>query len=365
MQRLGQVLASRHRVTILDGGRALPFPNAVLRLEVPRLARVDGRITPLDSGLSPQAALDQRTAILDAYIAAEPPDAIVVEHYPFSKWELEEEVLRLVSRARHANPAVRVISSLRDISPATRHEAGQAYTRRVLDALHTHFDALLVHADPRLCTLADSFPASSDIRLPVHHTGLVTAGAQAPPPARRQAADLSGGYAVASVGGGSDRAGLAERVTKAWHALRARGALDDMTLLLFGGLDGRAEQEEPAWPATAGSIVPMGFAADFRQWLGGARLSVSCAGYNTCADLLVAGTSALLIPNTFMSDQAARASMLDRRGAATLVPEPEGGEDQLGRMMLSAMRRPRADHGIALDGARRSLDILETLSGGL
>lgn len=362
MQRLAVEIARRHQVTLLDGGRELAFPAEVQRLCVPRLARVDGQLRPLDSSLSTTDAFARRAALLGAHVEAQVPDAILVEHFPFSKWELQPEILHMLDRARQVNAGVKVIASVRDVSPVTRHEHAGDYAARVLHLLHSQFDALLVHGDPTLCTLADSFPQSVEIRLPVYHTGLVTAPAAALAQEKRLAAGLADGYVVASVGGGRDRTGLARRVERAWRDLRAQGALADRCLLIFGGLD-PPRQREPVWPAKPGDIVRMGFTADFREWLSNAALSISCAGYNTCADLLSAAVPALLVPNTAMSDQRARARLLDRRRVATLVPEPQGGADPLGSMMLQAMGGGAMNHGLDMAGAQRSLQILEQLLG--
>jgi predicted glycosyltransferase len=361
MQRLGQALAPDHDVTVLDGGSALSFPPTVQTLPVARLARIDDALAPLDASLSLDAALAQRSGAILAHVQGTMPDVVLVEHYPFSKWELETEILGLIDGARRANPSARIIASLRDISPATRHEQVPDYPGRVLDRLHRHFDALLVHADPALCTLDLTFAQAGDIRLPVYHTGIIaphdTVAAQgdcAPP--------ATGRYVVASVGGGRDRAGLLQRMRDAWRTLRDRGVVHDLQLILFGGL-GAEQGARGDGMSTEDGIVHRAFADDFRAYLGHAALSVSCAGYNTCADLLATGTPALLVPNTAMSDQLLRARLLDGLGLASWVPEPAGGSDPLADAIERALRKPRghARATVDLDGARRSGRIIDEL----
>lgn len=361
MQRLGQALAGRCHVTILDGGRPLPFPGSLQTLPVARLARVDGALCPLDQTLDVGQALAARSAAITAHIDSAAPDVVIVEHYPFSKWELEAEILHLTQCARRANPAVKILASLRDISPATRREQGPDYEARVLERLHQHFDALLVHADPALRTLDMSFPAAADVRVPVHYTGIVaTPATEKQTPGHASPGEKP--YIIASVGGGRDRAGLKERVENAWQILQSRDAFTDMQLLLFGGLEDEGQGAAGDTPAS-GAITRMGFSDSFRNYLDGAALSISCAGYNTCADLLYTGTRALLLPNTAMSDQLARAQMLHEHGLAERVPEPEGGVDPLIGMMERALQQPagRSTCKFDLDGAARGAQIIEAL----
>lgn len=361
MQRLGQALAHRCEVTVLDGGRALPFAPSLQTLPVPRLARIDNALAPLHPAATLETALTERAAVIQAHVHNTAPDVVLVEHYPFSKWELEAEIVQMIRCARLANPSTRIVASLRDISPATRHEQVTDYTGRVLEQLHRHFDALLVHADPALCTLDMTFPRACDIRLPVYHTGIIGPGDDTAVQ-REMAPPVAGPYAVASVGGGRDRARLLPRVQDAWRTLRERGVVNELPLILFGGLEGKEDVPDQE-PGTSGAIIHRAFADDFRAYLAHATLSISCAGYNTCADLLASGTPALVVPNTAMSDQWLRAQLLDGLGVAALVPEPDAGGDLLADFIQRTLQdpRPRSAPAVNLDGARRSGRIIAEL----
>ncbi|MEM1111211.1 MAG: glycosyltransferase [Pseudomonadota bacterium] len=361
MQRLGTELSRHFEVSVLDGGRPLPFPDVLDTVPVPRLARIDRELRSLAAGLALDETLSMRAEAIGAWLNANTPDLVIVEHYPFSKWELEQEILPMLRQVRALNPDAKVVASLRDISPPTRYEQVDGYADLVLERLHKHFDALLVHADPSLCALTSSFPRASDIRLPVHHTGIVA-------PSPLEACETMSGapYVVASVGGGLDRSGLAQRVEEAWMTICRDGEFRDARLLLFGGLDQSEEQGEgqcEQGAAETPGIQRFDYSEDFRSYLEGAAASISCAGYNTCADLLSCRTPALLLPNTAMSDQLARAHLLDARGVATLVPEPAEGCDALAGLLLKALRSPPEKRlsDIDLNGAARSTAILKAM----
>ncbi len=364
MQQIAVALSEQHHVSILDGGRELPFPPAVHRVAVPRITRRDGELVPLDRNLPLAQLMALRQQCLQTMLRESVPDVILVEHFPFSKWELESEIESLLFVAKQRNPALTVIASLRDISPPTRFEALEHYEHRVLSLLSRHFDGLLVHADPTLCTLQQYFPACRRITIPVFHTGIVADTSLPHKPARLPALDLPGEHAVASIGGGADQARVLSRVTQAWRHLSRENAVGSRSLLLFGGTN-ESDGTLQRLSSIEDSVFYMGFSPDFRYWLQGASLSVSCAGYNTCANLLVARTPALLIPNKTMSDQQERAHLLESRGVAQCVPPHDSGEDPLLGMIAQCLGGPRSDHDINTDGARQSVHCIEALASGL
>ncbi|MFU8764510.1 MAG: glycosyltransferase family protein [Haliea sp.] len=359
-QQIGLALAQRHRVWILDGGRSLPFPDPLQPVSVPALLRHEGQLATLDPSRALGPAMLQRRQCLEIMLREHCPDVILIEHYPFSKWELDAEITTLLQSARELNPATVVVASLRDVSLRTRQESADGYENRVLELLEGQFDGLLVHADPDLCQLRDYFAACDAITLPVFHTGIVAA-----PVSKSRLPDPgSQPWVVASTGGGMDRGGLLQRVVAAWQKLGTDGGAAAHQLRLFCGLEGYPEGLLESIAADP-SIIPMGFDPDFPQWLRGAALSVSCAGYNTCASLLATGTPALLLPNPAMSDQAERARLLAARGLAVHVPAVREGVDPLPELLRRNLGQNRVCHNIRLDGARQSARWIETLASGI
>lgn len=363
---IAAALGQRHGVWITDGGRPVPRREraGVERLELPRICRVDDRLQPVEPGLSFDRVMALRGGRLRAAMHSIRPDVVVIEHYPFSKWELEPELDLLLACARQANPGLKVVCSLRDIAVQTRHETcgAEAYASTVLDRLHARFDGLMVHADPALIRLEDSFPAAVRIRIPAMHTGVVAeAVAQADAPdggTGPPAGDAD--WIIASAGGGRDAARVLEAATAAWHLLRRDGALGGHRLALFGALDAR-----PPARACSGAddrdILRLGFRADFLRWMGGSRLSISCAGYNTVANVLRTGCRAILIPNPGMSDQAARSSVMQALGASVLGGSPPD-PGLLAEAMLQVLALPPPRYAADLGGAVRSRDFVESVA---
>jgi predicted glycosyltransferase len=354
-------LADAHEVLMVDGGvpvPRLPDPAGLARVTLPRIHR-DGSLVEALCGDRPIAeVMDERARRLIAAVSGSPPDVMTIEHYPWSKWELEEEILVTIGAARRSRPGVRVVASLRDVSPRTRHEAvGQApYEDRVLERLAAHFDALLIHADPRFTRLDEHFQSVARLPIPWAYTGFVTAEAAA--------ADTGepGPYAVLSAGGGSRALPFLLAACEAFHRLSSRGELGAMRLVVFAGLstDGNARGAlEAATRGRLAAVLP--FSPDFPGWLRGSQLSISQAGYNTCADLLAARVPAVLVPHAGMSDQRFRAERMQAHELATVAPGDPPEVDALVDAIRKARAALRPVHDLSLRGVAETRTLLEGL----
>jgi predicted glycosyltransferase len=367
LREVGRALALRHhRVGYFCGGRPVPgaWPQAVQSLPLPGLARGPDGLGSLATGPDLAATLGARQAAIRTAVASWRPDVVVIEHYPFSKWELAAEFDALIDAARMANRAARVVCSVRDIPRQTRHEACSAdeWAGRVASALNDRFDALLIHGEPALTPLAESFPGVSALRQPPLYTGIVAE----PLPRRRPDSGatfeaLTGGaaFVLVSIGGGNDDAALLVLARNAWLELAARGGTGGRRLVLVHGLAGAAA----ALSATDTGITSLPFSPDFLAWLAVADLSISHAGYNTCANLLATRTRAILVPNPRMSDQGTRAERMQSLGAARSLSVAGLAPAALAEAISVVLQGPRPTHGLRLDGATRTAQLLEQLAG--
>jgi predicted glycosyltransferase len=325
---IAKELATAHEVHLASGAR--PFPGSrdapgVRFLDLPVLWREGGRVTG--------APLGERSRLLADAVASIRPDILMVEHFPFSKWELADEVLAAIDAAGDAT----VVCSHRDIALKS--------DPRTCAMLGERFDALLVHGDPEVTRLEEQLPWAREIPVPVSYTGYVCGRAPGTRPPQRRI--------LVSAGGGIEAEAL---VAPCAEASRILG--NGRALVAFAG---------PYLPEEA--FARLGSVADVRRFtpdlageMAASDLSVSRAGYNTCADVLLSRARALLVPSPLMSDQRLRARRLSELGIAeTLAPE-EATPAALAEAMRRALARPRSSHGIALDGARRTREILEGLS---
>jgi predicted glycosyltransferase len=371
---LAAALAREHDVFFAHGSRTVPRTDPERELEtvpLPGLLRGESGLEPIDSTRRTAEVLHERSAILRRAAARIRPDVVLVEHYPFSKWELTDEVDALFEAAATANPKGRRISSVRDVSPKTRHESTspEDYAQRVVETLNGSFDVLLIHSDPAFTRLEEHFPAASEIEIPVVYTGFVSEVTPQPTHAepgrareRRQLRE-AGGYAILSCGGGTGSFETLSQIARAWRRLAESGACEGRTLVIFAGLFWSDEEFAALRAQTRdGPFILKAFSRDFLAWMREADLSISRAGYNTCVNVLATRCRALLLPNPQMSDQGFRAQRLAELGLAASLPTTGSDVDALAAQILTALHRERPSHGLDLGGAERTCALIEPIA---
>jgi predicted glycosyltransferase len=362
---LADELASVHDVVLVSGGPAVPRPAGTPGAASPRLVRIpfvqrgdDGALVG-ERGEPGASVLAQRAELLVELARDFRPDVVMIDHYPFSKWELASEVSALLAAARASNSAVRVVASLRDLAPPTRYEAvtEAEYAARVIGPLGDEFDALLIHSDPAFARLEDFFAAAAAVPVPVTYTGFVVE------PVPEDFPECEVPYAVVSTGGIDSPAFLGAAI-EAFIGLPA-GRHDPMPLNVFGAF--AANGRELAELAAVGQGKPVlvhAFSSDFSAMLHTAALSVSRCGYNTSTALLRSRVPAVVVPAPGIRDQSMRAALLAQHGLAVAV-ESDLDRDvgALRTAMESALEGPRPAHDLDLDGARTTRRALEDLAG--
>ncbi|HML08373.1 MAG TPA: glycosyltransferase [Xanthobacteraceae bacterium] len=363
---IAKALAQRHDVMLTDGGQPVPRTGMerVAMLPLPRVRRQGSRLAAFHGESEIAAVMQARHQCLRETIRSFRPDVLLVEHYPFSKWVLGDEIASMVAESRAANSAVKIICSVRDIQPRSRHEAcsDEDYAREVTSRLRAHFDGIIVHGDPLFARLETELPFLAAAGLCLAYTGIVSERPAATNPDWIKAA-VQPSFILASVGGGSDRADLLRHVLKAWQRLKETSGFAEWKLLLCHGL-GEFDSDLVDQVRRHGeAVVLRPFGTDFLPLLQVAALSVSCAGYNTCANILETRCRAVLVPDPEMSDQSSRASLLAARQVAVVVPPAGLTAAKLAAAILKCLAPPPPKHDIALDGAERTRVLIEEMAG--
>ncbi len=350
-----------NRVAFVTGGPSVParLPGHVAHEPLPEIS-MDEDFSALQSPEDLERTKALRAARLLEILRRERPDAFVVELYPFGRRAFEFELLPALAAVRDGTCGRPVaLCSLRDI--LVEKADPDKYQTRVIGRLNSLFDGVLLHSDPELFPLEESFPRAAEITVPVAYTGFVT---RPPAPDARErvraALGLAPGQAlaVASAGGGKVGSELLFASLRAWPLADFP---EGSRLEVFSGpfLDEQAFNRLGADASGVPGASVSRFAAEFPDLLAAADLSVSLAGYNTCMNVLAAGTPALLWPFAQNREQALRAGRLSALGSmAVLSPtdlEP-GPLAALMRRVAGQGRRtvPRQ----ALDGAARAARLI-------
>jgi predicted glycosyltransferase len=355
---------SAHDVILITGGPQIEksLPGHIREFRLPSL-QMDTEFKALysdDPYVTLERLKEKRQAMLLSFIKAEAPDVFIVELYPFGRKAFRFELDPVLSAIRSGRSGGRlVLSSVRDI--LVEKEDQEKHELRAANTLNRYFDAVLVHADPNLVELGDTFFYLDEIAIPVIYTGYIApkpeAGAR---PSIRDRLGISGDdkLIVASAGGGSVGKPLLEAVIRAFKHVEVR---NNKQLAVFTGpFLGKASYFELK-RLSGDEITIEKFTPDFLSYLAAADLSVSMGGYNTSMNILAAGVPALIWPFTENQEQRLRAESLAKKAAVRVLQdqdlEPYRLAGIMQQMIFPANRDPVP---IDLDGAENTAAWVES-----
>jgi len=361
---------SNHDVTLIGGGQEveldLPQHVRLLRLPVLYMDEKFTRLIPGIPGQSVEHIQQERKKTIYSLMEHLQPDFLIVELYPFGRSMFGFELEPLLEDIREGRfGPVKTICSLRDILVEKKDPC--AYEERVLQKLNRHFDALLIHSDPGLLRLEETFSRVKDINIPVVYTGFIT---QQTDPANgsslRKELAISGGqkFIVASAGGGRSGYRLLTSVIDACELLRDRLPL---RLEVFTGPFMENEEFEKLSARTAEGFRIRRYTKRFLDYLYAADLSVSLAGYNTCMNLLVTRVPALVYPYSRQQEQPLRANRFKSMLPMKILDEEDVQPDRLSDQITQMLDQKRILKTLPIDlnGATHSADYLSRWGGDL
>lgn len=351
---IARALADQGADVVLMTGNTLPATldtHGLTIAELPPIRAADASfrhlVTPGGAAVD-HAVWSARLDRLVDLVWEHRPDVFLTETFPFGRRPFARELLPAIDRVRDRNPRAIVAASLRDILV---RKSDVEKERRMAELARRHYDLVLVHADPDLVRLDDSFLFAAEISDLIRYTGYVYTPSDRSPPEGD-----GDGEVIVACGGGAVGARLLDAAVRA-RALSARAQGRWRVLASAGhGANKLTELQAAACPGTV--VEPN--RNDYPGLLKRAAASVSQAGYNTVLDVLAAGCPAVLVPfaDGNETEQTQRADILAARGVAEVLPETDVTPESLAAAVDSALARPTRATTIGIDGARRSADIL-------
>lgn len=355
-------LASRYRVVFVCGG-LIPDgyrpPAGVELVTLPAIDSADGLgggLRCLVPGLSLEQARLHRTRLLVDLVSDLEPAAIVVELFPLGRRQFAGELLPMLECARRLPRRPLVVCSVRDVL-VTGKARQQERDNQAAERLNAYFDAVVVHADPRLARLEETFRPTVPVHPPVHYSGYVVPHAARPAAVRRHPLEV-----VVSAGGGRSGGPLLHAAAQAQRRFLApRG----ITTRLVTGPFLPAAEADALHTQAAGcpGLILARTVPDLGVLLAGAAVSVSQCGYNTALDVLRAGVPALVVPFDAggETEQAERARRLAATGALRVLPATRLSAADLGAEVLDLLGTVPAAVRVDLDGAARTAALVDQL----
>src|SRR5262245_11804046 len=260
-------------VRFLYGGEFVPGFELPAWVEVVYLPAIksDARFQQLYVVDSPESLPEiqaRRTGLLRDAFDRFAPDVLLIELFPFGRWKFNFELLPLLDRARSTRPDIKIVCSLRDI--LVRRPDQARYESEVCALMNQYFDLLLIHADPRLQRLEETFGSVAGIDCPIRYTGYVAQ----PPRDRPEARDGNDSLLLVSIGGGRVGSELIDCVLDADTRLVTRRRLHILT-----GPHMPAERFQSLQQRAAGRshITLQRHKTEFLTWLRPAGHSISIA----------------------------------------------------------------------------------------
>lgn len=297
---------------------------------------------------------NRRREMLLGVLSRARPDVVITEAFPFGRRQMRFELLPLLEAARRMEPRPLVISSVRDILQETGKPDKD---RDTIGYVRSLFDHVLVHGDSRLVRLEQTFPLAGEIADKVLYTGIVA-------PEEALAAPAGETYdVVVSVGGGA----LGRKLVMAAAAAKELSILSDARWCIVTGLRFSEEDRAELLGLVSGDVALRRFLPDLPSVLAAARLSISRAGYNTVADVCMAGCRAIVVPlsDGIETEQIKRAEILAANGVAETLSHEKETPQEIAAAIGRVMARPAPDRSrIDLDGAERTARIISDLASG-
>lgn len=273
------------------------------------------------------------------------PEVLITETFPFGRRMMRFELLPLLEKARASGHRPLVISSIRDIlQPKSRPGRNQ----QICDLVERYYDQVLVHGDPAIASLEESFAAAAQISDKIFYSGYICRDGSA-----LTCGDKPRGEVLVSAGGSDTGIKILQTAIAARPLSRLKR--NSWRILVSPAID-EAEFQQLQRLAGEGIEVERN-RPDFAALMRNASLSISQAGYNTLTDILAGATAAVVIPfaESGEVEQKLRAERLQACGRVIMLRQ-----DQLSAASLAAAidRALELDTSmkVNLDGASNSAD---------
>lgn len=357
-------IAENHPTTLILGGP--PVKTTCPKIQELRLPGLQmdkefRNLVPCNPDLSLDQVKKARRELLFDHFQNDKPDIFITELFPFGRKAFRFELDPLLPALRDGLATnCSCYCSVRDI--LVEKKTGQEkFEQRAVKTLNSYYNGILVHADPSIVTLDETFSRFSDIRIPHYYTGFVTR-----PNAEHTRKEIrnklgltpNGKLVVASIGGGNVGSELLFAVIQASMNLLSSHPLH---LQLFCGPYCDESIYRKLKDMGHAQIRIDRFTDHFPDWLQAADLSISMAGYNTCMNLVQAAIPALVYPFNQNSEQRLRAKRLGNIFPITVLNDTEINPDSLSKRIITGLATQRCGGNINLEGAKETARRLEIL----
>lgn len=351
---LAKGLVNDFAVFFLSGGEAvkgMSIDPKISFIQLDALYKKEdcNKLSSVNENLTPEECLSNREEVIHELIQDIHPDVIITEHFPFG-FLFEEEVLKIISKAKLVNPLVKIVSSVRDIIET---EKGSESDNKTVRILNQYYDLLLVHGDENMIPLEASFSLSNQVNIHQVRTGYIIDSDLKKQQKKKQTI-------IVSIAGGRVGRELKDAVVKAYNGIKNK---INHELLVFDGAFNSGDDQ----PSCDKRIKYFKFDRSvFLHELSQSDISISLGGYNTTAESLYAANKVLIYNREFLGDnseQEIRISSLANLRLITKLDSDQLENEQLTNILLATInsRSKPIEININFDGVNASVQEIKDL----
>ena len=296
--------------------------------------------------------LQHRQDILMDVFDALHPDLILIEAFPFGRRMVRHELTAMLEEASKRKKKPIIASSVRDILQERKKPGRNQETQKLIDK---YFDYILVHSDPEIIQLSETFPLTSKIDNKIHYTGFVLPGKNS------SQAQIDTYDVIVSAGGGAFGSALMRT------ALEAANQRSDLSWCFATGPN-LPDAERQQLTADSGSHVTVRRSLeDLAGHMRKAKVSISQCGYNTSMDVLAAhrdsNCRAIFVPfdTEGQTEQLKRSQLLEKAGYAINLPQSALTIEGILEAIDKALALPKVTHDVDFNGVKNSAKLIRSL----
>ncbi|MEL6553209.1 MAG: glycosyltransferase [Cyanobacteria bacterium J06621_11] len=348
-------LTADFEVCFVNGGEVINGfqpPAAVEVINLPAI-KSDPEFKALQS-VDPLSSLEEiktvRQGKLLSILERVQPDVLMIELFPFGRRRFSFELIPLIEAAQACN--TKVVSSLRDIvvtkQDQARHEA------KIVRLINQYFDQLLIHGDPMLHPLEESFSRMDDLTCDVRYTGYVV---QKPENTRLTIVDQivlnkTDSMILVSVGGGRFGHELLDAVVQSADILEKQ--LPHHRIQVFTG---PFIPDDKFWDLRMAArdrnnLHIHRYTPNLLAYMEKADLSISMSGYNTTMNILTTGVRAMMLPFIGNGDQeqTMRVERLAQLGKVRRLHPADLAPERFAQLVMTHLQHEPSQIAVNLDG---------------
>lgn len=347
-----ELAAQDFEVVVVSGGnpRSIRIPPGVRMVQLPPAHSPDGkfdRILDADGKAIDSAWKDRRKRQLLECFAEFAPRILITETFPFGRRMMRFELLPLLEAARNNRICNLIIASIRDV---LQPKLKPGRDEEICGWIDEFYDHVLVHGDPEITQLSDSFALAHRIEDKLAYSGYICAHS-----GTSTQGDIGNDEVLVSAGGSNTGFKILETALAARPLSKLAGSR--WRILVSPAIDNAKLQQLQQAADTNLIIEPN--RPDFSALVKRARISISQAGYNTITDILASKTRAVVIPFAEADEieQTLRARKLQLLGRLVILPHDELSAEQLAAALDQALDQNNSLE-VDLNGAANSADMI-------